>query len=355
MITGAQRSKTADFGGSPPSGFEPAAVWMRWVLIAAAAYNLAWGALAVLSPTTMLHFLGVDPLPRYPELWQCIGMIVGVYGVGYGIAARNPYRHWPIVLVGFLGKLFGPIGFLNAVLAGHLPASLGWTIVTNDLIWWVPFAVILWGATRAHQSKSEQLFVTAPPAPIDPLGRMLSQFGSSLTELSRSRPVLVVLLRHSGCPFCRETLRELGRRQSEIESLGTQIALVHMGERGTEELLERNGLADLHRFHDPMCQLYDLFGLEQGRFRQLFGLKVLLRGIPALSRHGLGLGDGNILRMPGTFLMYRGQPVRAFRHRTAADRPDYVKLATLPDHCEVAPLTERRKSLDDAFMQRLGD
>jgi hypothetical protein len=76
-------------------------------------------------------------------------MIVGVYGVGYAIAALDPSRHWPVVLVGLLGKIFGPIGFLSAVVGGTLPLSFGLTILTDDLIWWLPFALIL---LRAYQS-----------------------------------------------------------------------------------------------------------------------------------------------------------------------------------------------------------
>jgi hypothetical protein len=70
-------------------------------------------------------------------------MIVGVYGVGYTVAAFAPARHWPIVLVGLLGKIFGPMGFVWAASRGELPWIAGWTILTNDLIWWVPFALIL--------------------------------------------------------------------------------------------------------------------------------------------------------------------------------------------------------------------
>lgn len=126
-------------------------VWMGRVLIAAAAYNLAWGAFAILSPLTIFQLAGFQPLPLYPELWQCIGMIVGVYGIGYGIAASNPTRHWPIVLVGLLGKIFGPIGFAGAVASGRFPAAMGWTILTNDLIWWIPFTGILWHAARVSR------------------------------------------------------------------------------------------------------------------------------------------------------------------------------------------------------------
>ena len=78
-------------------------------------------------------------------------MIVGVYGVGYAVAARDPLRHWPIVLVGLLGKVFGPIGFLQAALAGDLPWSFGWVLVGNDLVWWLPFAAILWRAATDHR------------------------------------------------------------------------------------------------------------------------------------------------------------------------------------------------------------
>jgi hypothetical protein len=73
-------------------------------------------------------------------------MIVGVYGIGYAIAASNPLRHWPIVLLGLLGKIFGPIGFVWAASHGELPWIAGLTILTNDVIWWLPFALILQGA-----------------------------------------------------------------------------------------------------------------------------------------------------------------------------------------------------------------
>ncbi len=125
--------------------------WPKRVLLAAAAYNLAWGAGVILFPNMMFQFAGMD-LPRYPEIWQCVGMIVGVYGVGYALAARDPARHWPLVLVGLLGKILGPIGFVHAAWKGTLPWSLGWTIVTNDLVWWWPFAAILLAARRRHQA-----------------------------------------------------------------------------------------------------------------------------------------------------------------------------------------------------------
>lgn len=131
--------------------------WMRAVLLVAAAYNVLWGGLVILFPFAVFDVLGMER-PNYPQIWQCVGMIVGVYGVGYAAAALDPLRHWPVVLVGLLGKIFGPIGFLSAMVGGTLPLSFGLTILTNDLIWWLPFALIL---LRAYQSNKTPRGVNA--------------------------------------------------------------------------------------------------------------------------------------------------------------------------------------------------
>ncbi len=143
----------------PRPRFAP--LWMSWVLMAAAVYNLIWGAAVVLVPGWTLGVLGVpaevfegDGANYLVPIWQVVGMIVGVYGVGYAVAARDPLVHWPIVLVGFLGKLFGPIGFVDAVFVREIfPLSFGWTIITNDLIWWVPFFLILRHAWLARRPR----------------------------------------------------------------------------------------------------------------------------------------------------------------------------------------------------------
>jgi small multidrug resistance pump len=108
----------------------------------AAIYNVLWGSFVIFFPNLFFDLLGMER-PNYPELWQCIGMIVGVYGVGYWLAANDPIKHYPIVLVGFLGKVFGPIGFAQALLTNRLPLSFGINIIFNDLIWWIPFFNLL--------------------------------------------------------------------------------------------------------------------------------------------------------------------------------------------------------------------
>ena len=121
----------------------PALTIAKVTLVIAAVYNILFGAWAVLLPASAFDLAGLEQ-PNYPELWQCIGMIVGVYGIGYAIAARDPIRHWPIVFVGLLGKILGPIGFLGAVIQDRVPLQAGLIILTNDLIWWPGFGIALW-------------------------------------------------------------------------------------------------------------------------------------------------------------------------------------------------------------------
>lgn len=127
--------------------------WMSVVLVLAGCYNLIWGTVAILFPTASFAYSGMqvaDKPLHYPQLWQCIGMIVGVYGVGYLLAARDPARHWELVFVGMLGKVFGPIGLAVGVATGESPPAGLLTIIPNDLIWWVPFGLILRHAYRTN-------------------------------------------------------------------------------------------------------------------------------------------------------------------------------------------------------------
>ena len=130
--------------------------WPRWVLLVAGIYNIIWGASVVIFPELFFDIINA-PIPLYLSIWQCVGMIVGVYGVGYLIASTDPLKHWVIILVGMLGKIFGPIGFVFHVLKGTFPVSFGVVIIGNDLIWWLPFGLILINVYKENK-RIERIF-----------------------------------------------------------------------------------------------------------------------------------------------------------------------------------------------------
>jgi len=299
----------------------------RW-LMAAAIYNLVWGAAMVIAPVQTLALLGVSPATTqlWPQLWACIGMIVGVYGIGYAIASRDPARHWPIVLVGLIGKVLGPIGFVDAVSRGLLPWSMGVTILTNDLLWWIPFSMILWHAARAAQPALPAGTVSLDAA----LDASRDDRGRTLRVIADERPTLVVLLRHSGCTFCKQTLSDLARWQASFQKAGMSLAVVGMSptSEGLRSLGQRYGVTSAAWIADPDRLLYRALELRRGTFLQLFGPRVWIGGLLAAMRgHGVGKLEGDGFQMPGAFVIHHGRVVRAYRHTTAADRPDLEELA----------------------------
>lgn len=114
----------------------------RATFVAAGAYNILWGCYAVADPQ---WFFRVTDLPasNTPQIFATLGMVLGLYGVLYLEVARVPERGWLIAAVGFVGKILGPLGLAWLILTGVWPPSTVVLVLTNDLIWWIPFALYL--------------------------------------------------------------------------------------------------------------------------------------------------------------------------------------------------------------------
>lgn len=123
----------------------------RLAFVLAGIYNLAFGLWAGLFPQAFFRWFALAP-PRYPGIWACLGMVVGVYGLLYLQAARRLDQAWPIIAVGLLGKLLGPAGLvITSAQGGELPVRMLALLALNDLVWWVPFAAFLLEGTRVGE------------------------------------------------------------------------------------------------------------------------------------------------------------------------------------------------------------
>jgi hypothetical protein len=114
----------------------------RIVFLAAGLYNMAWGVLAALEPQWLFRLAGM-PLQRHPQVFVSLGMVVGLYGFLYLEVARVPERGWPIAAVGLVGKVVGATGLGWLILTRKWPFAAVTLSLTNDLVWWAPFAVYL--------------------------------------------------------------------------------------------------------------------------------------------------------------------------------------------------------------------
>ncbi len=153
--------------------------------------------------------------------------------------------------------------------------------------------------------------------------------GRSVFGLSRERPVLLIFLRHFGCPFCREALSDLSKDYERIRENGVDVVLVHMyPEHIADRMMEVYELSGLPHISDPAQEAYRAFGLERASLNQLNCIRMWVRGIAAsfLSGHFLGNGKGDFKQLPGLFLIRNGRVVKQFHHELPCDRPDYLEF-----------------------------
>ncbi len=154
--------------------------------------------------------------------------------------------------------------------------------------------------------------------------------GRSLNIASNEKPVLLVFLRHFGCVFCREAMKDIGQNRSKWESKNINVILVHMSDNETaEKYFAKYEIPKIEHISNPSADLYASFGLTKGTASQLFGLKNWIRGFEVTIGKGIPLslrqiGDG--FQMPGIFLISEGKILDSYIHTSASDRPDYESI-----------------------------
>ena len=110
------------------------------------------------------------------------------------------------------------------------------------------------------------------------------------------------------------------------------MAFVHLSrdDEKAKKFFAPHGLEDLPRIGDPEDPLYKAFGLAKVQWRRHFSRASILRVLIALLQgHWPGMPDGDVERMPGTFLLVNGEIQKAYRNKLVSDRPDYLEMARL--------------------------
>ena len=158
-----------------------------------------------------------------------------------------------------------------------------------------------------------------------------TEAGRSLLDLLDESPVLLVFLRHFSCAFCAMALDRVSQLRVKIEAKGVRPVCVHLGtpERA-RPYFDYYHLSDVERISNPDASLYQLPFFRLSRTNPyLHSLRpaVLLGWLKgALFKYGIGPIKEDGYQMPGVFFLKERKIVRAFRHRTIADEPDYLKL-----------------------------
>jgi hypothetical protein len=158
-----------------------------------------------------------------------------------------------------------------------------------------------------------------------------TETGRSLLDLVDESPVLLVFLRHFSCAFCAQALDRVSKVRPQIEAKGVRPVFVHLGSpERAKPYFDYYHLSDVERISNPEATLYQLPAFALSRinpFLHFLNPKVWkgwLKG--ALFKYGIGMIKEDAEQMPGVFFVKERKIARAFRHRTIADEPDYLKL-----------------------------
>jgi peroxiredoxin len=298
--------------------------WTSWALAAAGGYSLAVAAIAALQSGAIQTILGLGPV-HPPAVWYALLGAIAIGGSALLIAALDPARYWPLILLLAIAKSGVFAGVLLLVWKGELASRTLALSAFNDLLWVAVLGAVLLAVHEGTLGRKR----CGSPEILGLALRTRTNVGISLEELSRLSPILLVFLRQSGCIFCREALADLTKKRKEIEANGTRLVLVHMGtEEQDTRLFAKYGLEHATRVDDPRRTLYRAFGLPRGTFGMFLSPKLWLRSFRAAipGRNLVGRFTGDVFQMPGAFLLYYGQLVRCYRHQSPADRPDYLEL-----------------------------
>jgi len=165
----------------------------------------------------------------------------------------------------------------------------------------------------------------------DSLRQFHTETGRSLLDLVDESPVLLVFLRHFSCAFCAQTLDRVSQVRRQIEAKGARPVFVHLGSpERAKPYFDYYNLSDVERISNPQATLYQLpdFALSRTNpYLHSLTPAVLMGWFKgALFKYGIGLIKEDAEQMPGVFFLKERKIVRAFRHRTIADEPDYLKL-----------------------------
>ncbi|MGD0912548.1 MAG: hypothetical protein ABR928_11665 [Terracidiphilus sp.] len=159
-----------------------------------------------------------------------------------------------------------------------------------------------------------------------------TESGRSLLDLVDESPVLLIFLRHFSCAFCAMALDRVAQVRAQIEAKGVRPVFVHLGSpERAKPYFDYYHLSDVERISNPEATLYQIpaFALSRTNpflhFLNLTVWKGWLKG--AMLKYGVGMIKEDAEQMPGVFFIKERKVVRAFRHRTIADEPDYLKLA----------------------------
>ena len=126
--------------------------WIRLALIAIFFYYSLSAVFLIVWPNLAFDLLGIVR-SNHPWLVQLCGILTGLFGFIFLVAAKNAIEFRSIVLIGLLAQLVVPIAVTYWMSTGVLPKAVFWPFVAGDLFWAL-LLLLVW-RRLAQQARGE--------------------------------------------------------------------------------------------------------------------------------------------------------------------------------------------------------
>lgn len=136
----------------------------------------------------------------------------------------------------------------------------------------------------------------------------------------------LIFVRHFGCPFCKEHVATLIKRQNEFTAAGVDIVVVGNGSAERAKAFAVQMKTPFPVVTDPSGEAYSAFRLKKAEKKSVFAPQTLLAGVRAASKGYFPKPvQGDPLQLQGQFLI---DPHGVVWH---ADRPLTMSDIPSPD------------------------
>jgi hypothetical protein len=127
--------------------------WMRGVLLLASAYNIGWGFFIYNFPESFYQWVSQTEgqAPAIVE-WQGLGVLF--FGFVYLAVAIYPATLWYLLLLGIASKAIGAAWFYFDIMEQSINKKYLFHLIMNDLVWLLPFVLIVIRAYKVRQLKT---------------------------------------------------------------------------------------------------------------------------------------------------------------------------------------------------------
>jgi hypothetical protein len=165
-----------------------------------------------------------------------------------------------------------------------------------------------------------------------PISGLNLRGGTLATEIG-TKPTALVFLRHFGCMFCREMVRDL-RRLTEGTPGFPPVLFFYQGTVEEGQVFFGQHWPQARAVSDAPKVFYTAMGLRRATFNQMFGIQVWTCRMRAMSKGNfIGKAVGDPWIMPGVFLVQGPEVIWSHQFKHQGDHPDWSKI---PDRVPVA-------------------